>query len=94
MIVKQPFDFKGKIDRGNGWENWNGVVRRGWKVRPTEQLSKKLMSKRLLYETKEEKRAYIVHRGGSWFDVVYGTKTEVVQGKSNAEAKRNALNNS
>jgi len=53
-----------------------------------------MIRKRLVYETKEDKRAYIVHRGGSWFDVVYGTKTEKVQGKANAEAKRDALNNS
>ena len=94
MIVKRPFDFKGQVNKGNGWENYNGVVQRGWRVRLTERSKKYMIRKRLVYETKEDKRAYIVHRGGSWFDVVYGTKTEKVQGKANAEAKRDALNNS
>lgn len=94
MIVKQPFDFKGQIDRGNGWEQYNGVVRRGWKIKPTKRLSKDLMAKRLVYQTKENKRAYIVHRGGSWFDVNYGNKSFTVQGKDKAEAKRDELNNS
>lgn len=94
MIVKRPFDFKGKINRGNGWEQFNGVVQRGWKVRLTERRKRDMLKKRLVYETKEDKRAYIVHRGGSWFDVNYGTKSFKIQGKANAEKKRDELNNS
>ena len=94
MIVKRPFDFRGQIDRGDGWEQWNGVVLRGWKVRVTKRMGDTLQSKNLTYQTKEDKRAYIVHRGGSWFDVVYDRKSVKVQGKDNAEAKKNEFNNS
>lgn len=94
MIVKRPFDFRGQIDRGNGWENYNGVVLRGWTVRLTSQRAKDMMAKKLVYQTKEDKRAYIVHVGGPWFEVRYRDKVEKVQGKQKAEAKRDELNNS
>lgn len=94
MIVKQPFSYKGQIDRGNGWEQFNGVVQRGWKVKPTKSVCTGLERKRLVYQTKENKKAYIVHSGGPWFEVRYGTKVEKVQGKANAEALRDEINNS
>jgi hypothetical protein len=92
LIVKKPFDFKGTIDRGRGLEDYNGVVRRGWKVRLSKRQSEEYTKMRLVYRTKEEKKAYIVHRGGSWFEVRYGTKTERVQGKANAEQLRDSYN--
>ena len=94
MIVRQPFSFKGQIDRGRGWEQFNGVVRRGWKVRLTRGQKDGMERKRLVYQTKEDKRAYIVHSGGAWFEVRYGSKSEKVQGKEKAEARRNEINNS
>jgi hypothetical protein len=92
MIVKRPFDFKGTVDRGFGWETWNGVVRRGWKVRLSKRQKEQMIKDRLVYQTKEEKKAYIVHRGGSWFEVRYGSKSERVQGKANAEQLRDKWN--
>ena len=93
MIVKRPFDFKGKVNYGKGWIQYNGVVERGWQVQLTKKRKIEMVRKRLVYETKEDKRAYIVHQGGSWFNVVYGSKTEKVQGKANAEVRRDELNN-
>jgi len=88
MKARRPFHFKGHIDRGHGWEKYNGTVRRGWKVRLTD---KQAQSMRELV-TKEEKRAYITHSGGSWYEVRYGDKVEKVQGKGNAESLRDKLN--
>jgi hypothetical protein len=65
MIVKRPFDFKGVVNKGFGWENYNGVVRRGLKVRLSKRQKEQMTKDRLVYQTKEEKKAYIVHRGGS-----------------------------
>ena len=94
MIVKRPFSFKGEIDRGNGWESFNGVVQRGWKVRLTKNQKSGMERRRLVYQTKENKKAYIVHSGGPWFEVRYGDKVEKVQGKENAEERRDEINNS
>ena len=94
MIVKRPFSFKGEIDRGNGWESFNGVVQRGWKVRLTKNQKSGMERRRLVYQTKENKKAYIVHSGGPWFEVRYGDKVEKVQGKENAEERKDEINNS
>lgn len=94
MIVRRPFSFKGEIDRGNGWESFNGVVQRGWKVRLTKNQKSGMERRRLVYQTKENKKAYIVHSGGPWFEVRYGDKVEKVQGKENAEERRDEINNS
>lgn len=94
MIVKRPFSFKGQIDRGSGWEQFNGIVQKGWIIKPTKSVGTGLERKRLVYQTKENKKAYIVNTGGSWFEVRYGTKVEKVQGKAKAEALRDEINNS
>lgn len=94
MIVRRPFSFKGEIDRGNGWESFNGVVQRGWKVRLTKNQKSGMERRRLVYQTKENKKAYIVHSGGPWFEVRYGDKVEKVQGKENAEERKDEINNS
>ena len=94
MIVRRPFSFKGEIDRGNGWESFNGVVQRGWKVRLTKNQKSGMERRRLVYQTKENKKAYIVHSGGPWFEVRYNDKVEKVQGKENAEERKDEINNS
>jgi len=66
------------------------VVRKGWKVSLSPNQAKELMRKGLV--TKEDKRAYIVHAGSSWYEVHYDGKSEKVQGKSKAEELRDRIN--
>lgn len=90
--VKRAFSYRGTVDKGNGEESFNGVVRGGWKIKCSPRKGDRLVSKRLVYKTKEDKRAYIVHSGGPWFEVRYGDKVEKVQGKEKAEQRRDELN--
>lgn len=94
MIVKRPFSYKGEVNKGNGWESFNGIVKGGWRIKPTKSVGTGLERKRLVYQTKENKKAYIVHSGGPWFEVCYDGKVEKVQGKANAEERRDEINNS
>jgi hypothetical protein len=91
-IAKRPFDHNGLVNKGNGWEQSRGLVPKGARVKISKGLGEKLVNKRILYKTKEEKKAYIVHRGGSWFEVRYGQKVQKVQGKQKAEALRDERN--
>lgn len=90
--AKRPFSHNGEANTGSGWRKVNGTVPRGAKVRMGKTLANELIKKRILYKTKEDKRAYIVHSGGPWFEVRYGQKVEKVQGKEKAEARRDELN--
>jgi hypothetical protein len=92
MIVRKPFDFRGQVNRGNGWENYNGVVRRGWKVRLTKGMAKQYIKQRLVHKPVDSPKAYMVHLGGSWFEVRYKGSHEKIQGKTKAEARRDELN--
>lgn len=90
--AKRPFSYRGTVDKGNGEEQFNGVVKSGWRLICSNRKGDRLVKQRLAYKTKEEKKAYIVHSGGSWFEVRYGSKTEKVQGKDNAEQLRDQWN--
>lgn len=90
--AKRVFDHTGLVNKGEGWQQVNGLVPAGAKVKVSKSLGDKLVKKRILYKTKEEKKAYIVHTGGSWFEVRYGEKVNKVQGKQKAEALRDELN--
>lgn len=93
-ITRRPFSFQGEVNAGRGWTSYNGVVRPGWQIRCSPSKADELIRSRLVsgYATKEDKRAYIVHTGGSWFEVRYGTKVHKVQGKAKAEELRDSLN--
>lgn len=94
MIARRPFSFKGEVNDGSGWRSFNGIVQAGWKLKVSKNLGVALQTKRLVYQTKENKKAYIVNTGGSWFEVRYGNKVDKVQGKAKAEALRDEINNS
>lgn len=90
--ARRSFSYRGTINRGYGDEDYNGVVSGGWILKCSKRKGDKLVKQRLAYKTKEDKRAYIVHSGGPWFEVRYGNKTQKVQGKAKAEQLRDQLN--
>lgn len=91
--IKQPFDWKGQYKpRKEGWRHHNGIVTRGGKIKASQRQGSTLMKKGLIYETKEEKRAYIVAGNGNWFEVRMGTKSQKVNGKANAQTLRDQWN--
>lgn len=68
------------------------MVGQGDSVRVSPSVAERFISKGLVYATKENKKAYIVHLGGSWYEVRHGDTAQKVQGKANAEALRDDFN--
>lgn len=90
--ARRPFDHTGEVERNGTVIRVNGMIQAGDRMVLPERIGAEYARKRLVYATKENKKAYIVHLGGSWFEVRYGDKVQKVQGKSKAEAIRDDFN--